>query len=71
MFGVSARLSISHGSLSGFRVNVARYKKIVYRQQALDELLTDLFLEAHPEPPARIVLDLDATDDPVHGISRS
>lgn len=45
----------------------ARYKKIVYRQQALDELLTDLFLEAYPEPPARIVLDLDATDDPVHG----
>lgn len=44
-----------------------RYKKIVYQQQALDELLTDLFLEAHPEPPARIVLDLDATDDPVHG----
>jgi hypothetical protein len=45
----------------------ARYKKIVYRQQALDELLTDLFLEAQAEPPARIVLDLDATDDPVHG----
>jgi hypothetical protein len=45
----------------------ARYKKIVYRQQALDELLTDLFLEAHAEPPSRIVLDVDATDDPVHG----
>ena len=30
-------------------------------------MLTDLFLEAHAEPPARIVLDLDATDDPVHG----
>jgi hypothetical protein len=45
----------------------ARYKKIVYQQPALDELLTDLFLEAHPDPPARIVLDLDATDDPVHG----
>ena len=45
----------------------ARYKKIVYQQQALDELLTDLFLGAYAEPPARIVLDLDATDDPVHG----
>jgi Transposase DDE domain group 1 len=45
----------------------ARYKKIVYQQGALDELLTDLFLEAYAEPPARIVLDLDATDDPVHG----
>jgi hypothetical protein len=45
----------------------ARYNKIVYQQQALDELLTDLFLEAYAEPPARIVVDLDATDDPVHG----
>jgi Transposase DDE domain group 1 len=45
----------------------ARYKKIVCRQQALDELLADLFLEAYAAPPGRIVLDLDATDDPVHG----
>jgi len=45
----------------------ARYKKIVYRQQALDALLTDIFLEAYAEPPSRMVLDLDATDDPVHG----
>ena len=26
-----------------------------------------LFLEAHKTPPAEIVLDLDATDDPLHG----
>jgi Transposase DDE domain group 1 len=26
-----------------------------------------LFLQAHPAPPSRIVLDLDATDDPIHG----
>jgi Transposase DDE domain group 1 len=45
----------------------ARYKKIVYDGAALDGLLTDLFLEAHAQPPAQIVLDLDATDDPVHG----
>jgi Transposase DDE domain group 1 len=45
----------------------ARYKKIVYREEAMDELLVDLFLEAHDEPPSRIVLDLDATDDPIHG----
>jgi hypothetical protein len=45
----------------------ARYKKIVYHQQALDELLTDLLIESYAEPPSRIVLDLDATDDPVHG----
>jgi hypothetical protein len=45
----------------------ARYKKIVYDPAAMDRLLVDLFLEAHQESPARIVLDLDATDDPIHG----
>lgn len=45
----------------------ARYKKIVYRQEALDRLLVELFLESFETPPSRIVLDMDATDDPVHG----
>jgi hypothetical protein len=45
----------------------ARYKKIVYHAEAMDGLLTELFLESYDQPPARIVLDLDATDDPVHG----
>jgi len=45
----------------------ARYKKIVYDAQSMDRLLVELFLEAREQPPARIVLDLDATDDPVHG----
>src|SRR5258708_11233858 len=29
--------------------------------------MVDLFLEAHERPPSEIILDLDATDDPVHG----
>jgi hypothetical protein len=45
----------------------ARYKKIVMKEGALDRLLVDLFVEAHAEEPAQIVLDLDATDDPLHG----
>jgi hypothetical protein len=45
----------------------ARYKKIVYRAEAMDHLLTELFLESYEQPPSQIVLDLDATDDPVHG----
>ena len=44
-----------------------RYKKVRYEQAALDALLVDLFIESHPRPPARIVLDVDATDDPLHG----
>jgi hypothetical protein len=33
----------------------------------MDRLLVELFVESYPKPPKRIRLDLDATDDPVHG----
>jgi hypothetical protein len=44
-----------------------RYKKIALHTEAVDRLLVDIFLEAHATPPTEIVIDLDATDDPVHG----
>jgi len=44
-----------------------RYHKITYSTEALDELLVGICLEAHPRPPRQIVLDLDATDTPLHG----
>jgi hypothetical protein len=43
------------------------YKKIVLEEKAVDRLLVDLYIQAQPRQPQRIVLDLDATDDPVHG----
>jgi|SRR5271168_35578 len=45
----------------------SRYHKIRYSAEALDELLVNLFLEAHRRAPREIVLDLDATDTPLHG----
>lgn len=44
-----------------------RYHKISYSPEALDRLLTDLFLESHATAPKQIVLDLDATDIPLYG----
>ncbi|HWS97119.1 MAG TPA: IS1380 family transposase [Candidatus Methylomirabilis sp.] len=44
-----------------------RYKKIVLDHGAVDRLLVAVFLEAHREEPEEIILDLDATDDPLHG----
>ena len=44
-----------------------RYNKISYSAEAIDALLVDLFLEAHSKAPRAIVLDLDATDTPLHG----
>jgi hypothetical protein len=45
----------------------SRYKKITCRTRDVERLLVTLFLQAHSRPPERIVLDLDATDDPTHG----
>ena len=43
------------------------YHKIGHDGVAIEGLLVDLFLEAHTTPPKKIILDLDATDDPLHG----
>ena len=43
------------------------YKKIVADPAGMDELLLEVFVEAHPEPPEEVILDVDATDDPLHG----
>ncbi len=44
-----------------------RYHKIAHRTEAIEALFVTLFLEAHRRPPRQIILDLDATDDPLHG----
>ena len=44
-----------------------RYHKISHDAGAIERLFVDLFVEAHAEAPKQIVLDLDATDDPLHG----
>jgi Transposase DDE domain group 1 len=45
----------------------ARYKKVTYNAPAFDALKVDIFLDAHRRAPKSIVLDLDSTDDPIHG----
>src|SRR5262245_26099832 len=49
------------------RLEPTRYHKISHNPVAIRKLLVDLFLEAHAQAPNEIILDLDATDDPVHG----
>jgi hypothetical protein len=44
-----------------------RYHKIGHDAAAIEGLFVALFLEAHKTPPHQIILDLDATDDPLHG----
>ena len=46
-----------------------RYHSIAHDPEALQALLTELFVESWPGrlPPSRLVLDIDSTDDAVHG----
>jgi len=57
------RLELAHPELA----EGDRYCRISLDHEAVDNLLIDLFLEAHDEPPEEIVLDPDATDDRIHG----
>ena len=49
------------------RPEATRYHKISYEAAGIEALFVDLFLESFREAPKEIVLDLDATDDPLHG----
>jgi hypothetical protein len=44
-----------------------RYKKITFWKDGIDELLVKVFLESYTTAPEEIVLDVDATDFPLHG----
>jgi Transposase DDE domain group 1 len=49
------------------RDRATRYHKIGHDPAAIEGLFVTLFLEAHKTAPKEIILDLDATDDPLHG----
>jgi hypothetical protein len=54
------RLELGHGQRD-------RYKKITFWKPGVDELLVNVFLEAHPQSPEQIIWDIDTTDLPLHG----
>ena len=64
---LAGKSTLNRLELAGPAAGVDRYKKVTYDAAALDALLVDVFVESHPTPPARVVLDVDATDDPLHG----
>jgi hypothetical protein len=61
--GKSTLNRLEHAS----KIGPDRHHKLDHDGQAIERLFVDLFMEAYREPPVRIVLDLDATDDPLHG----
>ena len=67
MAGKSTLNRLEHAPEEGPAFASRRYHKIGHDAGAIEGLFVDVFLEAHPEPPPLIVLDIDATDDPLHG----
>ena len=49
------------------RPTMTRYHKVSHDPAAIERLFIDVFLDAHRRAPEQIILDLDATDDPLHG----
>jgi hypothetical protein len=49
------------------RPEPTQYHKVSHDPQAVEALFVTLFTEAHAKAPKQIILDLDATDDPIHG----
>lgn len=66
--GLAGKSTLNRLELSGETVDKQeRYHKIVMQPEAIDRLLVQVFLEAHATAPEEIVLDLDATDNPLYG----
>jgi len=60
--GKSTLNRLKHGPVDG-----NRDRKVAHDPAAIERLFVELFLDAHAKGPTRITLDLDATDDPIHG----
>lgn len=45
----------------------ARYHKIEILPEEIEKAFVEIFLNSYATPPKRIILDLDVTDDEVHG----
>jgi hypothetical protein len=64
---LAGKSTLNRLELSGELGADDRYQKVHYDAASMDELLVEIFLEAHSEAPQEIVIDLDATDLPLHG----
>ncbi len=65
---LAGRCTLNRLELTGAEVDEQeRYKKIAMDPDRIDGWMVDAFVESHESAPEEMVLDLDATDDPIHG----
>lgn len=67
MAGKSTLNRIEHCPETVANCQESRYHRIGHDPKAIEKLFVELFLESYSKPPQQIVLDLDVTDDQVHG----
>jgi hypothetical protein len=67
MAGKSTLNRIEHCPVGVTNRQESRYHRIGHDPKAMQGLFVELFLESQAKPPRQIVLDLDVTDDQVHG----
>jgi len=65
---LAGKSTLNRLELTPVRANKrSRYKKIIVNKHSVDAFFINVFLQSYNKPPSVIVLDLDATDDPIHG----
>jgi hypothetical protein len=62
---LAGKSTLNRMELGGGRPD--RYKKITFWRDSVDELLVNVFLEAHETAPEQIIVDIDTTDMALHG----
>ena len=65
---LAGKSTLNRLELTPVRANKrSRYKKITINKHMVDAFFVNVFLQSYDKAPSTIVLDLDATDDPIHG----
>src|SRR5437773_71126 len=64
---LAGKSTLNRLELGSAAFSIDRYKKIRRDDEALDRIFVDHFLQDYDEQPSQIILDADATDDPLHG----
>ena len=64
---LAGKSTLNRFELSAAGADAGKARKTVADFEQMDQLMADLFMEKHPEPPEEIVIDLDATDFELHG----
>jgi hypothetical protein len=65
---LAGKSTLNRLELTPVRANgKSRYKKITIDRQSVDKFFVDVFLQSYDKAPRSIIIDLDATDDIIHG----